>query len=129
MPIPYISVDAGLIYDPGKKLDCLLSDFFEAEYSQSYLFHGSISSLPWILQQYQDDTALTASTIRNQLLVYLGLYFDSVEVETGVEETASLTGYNIRVFVQVTQGDQTVTLYNRLKISGTKLEESIKIRE
>ena len=129
MSIPYISIDAGLIHDPGKKLDCLLSDFFEAEYSQSYLFHGSISSLPWILQQYQDDTALTASTIRNQLLVYLGLYFDTVEVESGVEETGSLTGYNIRVFVQVTQGDQTVTLYNRLKISGTKLEESIKIRE
>lgn len=127
--IPYPSVDAGFIYDPGKKLDCLIADFYEAEHAQSLLFRGSIASLPYIIQQNPDDESGVINDIRTTLTSYLSKYFDDVIVEVAKEDTVSSTSYSLRLFVQVTQGTETVDLYSRLKIKGTKLEESISTRE
>lgn len=127
--IPYPSLDSGYIYDPGKKLDALMSDFYEAEHAQSYLFRGSITSLPYILQQYPDNSDEVINKIRTYLRAYLLKYFDDVIVETSEDGGVSATSYNIRLYIKVYQGIQTVELYNRLKISGTKLEESLKVRQ
>lgn len=127
--IPYPCIDTGYIYDPRKKFDRMMSDFYEAEYSQSYLFRGSISSLPWLLQEYQSDQDLVASKMRSMLMTYLEKYFDSVEVETGVLDNSTTVSYNLRLYIQVTQGAEVINLHEQLKINGTKLEESIKIRE
>lgn len=127
--VPYPSIDAGYIYDPGKKLDCLMSDFYEAENAQSLLFRGSIASLPYIIQQNPNDDTGVINDIRTTLTSYLSKYFDDVLVEVAKENTNSSTSYSLRLFVQVTQGNETTDLYSRLKINGTKLEESLTIRE
>lgn len=129
MPIPYPCIDAGFIYDPGKKLDRLMSDFYEAEYSQSYLFYGSITSLPWILQTYQDEPTVAANKIRSSLMSYFEQYYDFVEVETAVMDTTSAVSYDMRLYVHVTQGTESVKLSTQLKVTGTKFEVSIKNRE
>ena len=128
MVIPYQSVDQGYVFDPSKKLDCLMSDFFEAEYSQSYLFYGSITSLPWIIQTYQSDPTVAASKIREHLMKYLEKYFDFVEVETGVMDNASATSYSLRLYIHVTQGTSSVKWDKALRITGTQFEKSIAIR-
>ena len=129
MAIPYPCIDTGYIYDPGKKLDRLMSDFYEAEWSQSYLFQGAITSFPYILQMYQDDTTKVANKTRDSLVTYLGKYFDNVEIESGVMETNSSTSYNLRIYVAVTQGLEVVKLSTQLKVSGTQFEKSLQIRE
>lgn len=129
MATPYFSIDTGLIHDPGKKLDCLITDFYEAEYGQSYIFYGSVSSLPWLLQQNQDDPTGAAREIRNQLEIYLGRYFDLVEVEVAPQESDSTTKYDLMLYIGVTDEGRKVTLYQQLKIAGTKLEQSIEIRK
>lgn len=127
--IPYPSIDSGFIYDPGKKLDALMSDFYESEQAQSYLFKSQITSFPYILQQYPNDSDAVIQAVKSSLRNLFLKYFDDCNVETAIEDTTSATRYDIRIYVVVTQEDQTVKLYNRLKISGTKLEESMAVRE
>lgn len=130
MAAPYPSIDSGFIYDPRKKLDCLMSDFFEAEYSQSHLFKDSVTSFPWLIQQYQKDPDELVSQMRLRLKTYLMRYFDEMELELAVESDNSMTGYGIRMYLMVKQdGSEAITLYNRLKIEDDKFERSIVIRE
>ncbi len=130
MAAPYPSIDAGYINDPRKKLDCIMSDFFEAEYSQSYLFCNSITSFPWILQNYQSDPDEMINQLRLRLRPYVLRYFDDIELECAIEDNLTTTDYGIRLYVQVKQeGEEPVTLYNRLKIKDDKFQRSIAIRE
>lgn len=129
MTIPYPSIDSGYIYDPNKKLANLLSDFFEAEISQSYLFKGSISSLPGILQQNDGQPDATADSIRLQLEVYLKKYFDDLEVECATQPNESATTYDLLLSVNVRQAGETASLNQVLKIDGTKLTDSLAFRK
>lgn len=129
MAIPYPCIDTGYIYDPSKKLDRLMSDFYEAEYSQSYLFYGSITSFPWILQMYQSDGDLVSSKMRSKLMTYLEKYFDSVEVESSVLDNGTAVSYDLSLYINVTQGAAVVNLQQILKIKDNKLEVSLKLRE
>lgn len=126
--IPYPDIDSGYIYDPGKKFDRLMSDFFEAEYSQSYLFYGSIASLPWLVQTYQSDETVLAQKIRSTLMTYLEKYFDSVEVECAPATNGTAVSYDIRLYAVVTQGDSVLNLEQIIRVTGTKFELSRAIR-
>lgn len=127
--IPYPSIDAGFIYDPGKKLDYIMSDFYETEFSQSYLFKGALTSLPYILQQNPNNQDGAINAVRTALTTIFLKYFDDCEVSTAAEDTTSATSYNIRLYVKVTQEGQSVELFNLLKTSGGKLMESLKVRQ
>ena len=128
--VPYPSIDSGYIYDPGKKLDALISDFYEAEHAQSYLFKGGIISLPYILQQHPNDMDGVMNAIRTQLRSYLLKYFDDVVVEVGEDKSSTTSvSFNLILYIKVTQEGSSVDLYSRLKVTGTKLEESLAIRE
>lgn len=131
MAAPYPSIDAGYINDPTKKLDCLMSDFFEAEHSQSYLFFNSITSFPWIIQHYQNSPEEILNQLRLRLRPYLLRYFDDIELECALKESDSATTYSIRLYVEVKQeGSEPVTLINRIDVSNNnKFERTISIRE
>ena len=129
MTIPYPCLDTGYIFDPGKKLDRVMSDFYEAEFSQSRLFYGSISSFPYILQKWQDDPYVVSTKAKDTLTTLLGKHFDSCEVEFASDQTESNLTYNLRSFISVTQDGQTVTLWEQLKITGTQFERSLATRE
>ena len=106
-----------------------MSDFYEAEYSQSRLFHGSISSFPYIIQKWQDDPITVASKTRDVLNVYLGKYFDNCEVQMTSDELPNSVSYNLRSFVSVTQDGKTVNLWEQVKVTGTQFERSLVSRE
>lgn len=128
MAIPYPCVDAGYIFDPGMKLDMLMSDFYEAENSQSYLFNGSITSFPQILQTYQSNPAVVVNRTQDALSNILGKYFDNVDVHVNAVESNSATSYNLRMTLKVVDGLETVNFYTQLKVSGTQFEKTLQTR-
>ena len=127
--IPYPSIDRGFLYDPGDKLDCILSDFFESENAQSYLFRGSIFSLPFILQQTPDNPDEVTNRIERDLRALLLKYFDDCFVETGIIPSESQTKFDIKMVLNVTQEGSTISLRGLLNINGSKLEASRLSRE
>jgi hypothetical protein len=131
MAAPYPSIDAGYINDPAKKLDCLMSDFFEAEHSQSYLFFNQVTSFPWILQQYQSQPEEIVNQLRVRLRPYLLRYFDDVQVECALVNNETTTTYSIRLYTEVMQdGLPPINLVNQIKVSdNNKFERTIAIRE
>ena len=72
----------GWIAEIAARCDRLLSYFFVSDYSQSELYSGNISSLPYIIKTYGDDELRLKTTLTNTLNDYLGRYFDRADVVT-----------------------------------------------
>lgn len=78
--LPALSED-GWTNSSIKTADYLLSHFFEAEYSQTYLYNGEITSLPYIIQNNNGNVAATISALSDRLANYFKKYFTSVLVQ------------------------------------------------
>ena len=97
--MPSLSED-GWVTDSVKVADYLLSHFFLSEYSQTYIYHQQVSSLPWILQVTQGDMSATIDKTRRTLSEYFSRYFNNVEVEVldvTSEETPSKAAISIYI--------------------------------
>lgn len=81
--MPSLSKD-GWVTSPIRKADYLFSHLFLSEYSQSYLFSGSITSLPYILAMNETDPAGFSTELENSLNKYFSKYFDNVEITTDI---------------------------------------------
>jgi len=126
--IYYPSIDLdGWVAEVGKKLDSLLSDFYCAEYSQDYVFYGSISSLPWIIQQNNGQMTETADKIRSSLQQYLMKYFENVYVECSEVPSDNEVQGILNLYLEVSDNGETMKLRNLLKVDGTYLSEVMKI--
>ncbi len=78
--IPSLSQD-GWVDSSLKLADYLLSHFFLSDYSQTYLYEGNVSSLPWIIQHTQNNMTETTSLTQSTLSNYFKRYFDVVTVQ------------------------------------------------
>ena len=77
---PSLSED-GWVNSSVKVADYLLSDFFLSDFSQSYLYSGEISSLPYVVQSTQGDVLSCLNKLKDTLLKYFGRFFTNVLVE------------------------------------------------
>jgi hypothetical protein len=77
---PSLSED-GWVDSSIKTADYLLSHFFVSEFSQTYIYNGTISSLPWIIQNKQGNVQETAKEIQYTLVDYFSRYFSNVQVD------------------------------------------------
>ena len=84
-------------------LDHLMSDFFIAEFSQTSLFYGQITSFPYLLQKYRDDpTGLTRAT-QESLLNYFRHYFNNVVVECSLLNPETVeNNLSMSIYAEVT---------------------------
>ncbi len=95
--------------------DMLLSDFIAAEYSQSYIYKDSISSLPYIIQECNGDPEKTANEIQLVLESYFNRYFTGVIVETSVMDNTNNDGKDsISIYLQFTDANGVVQNLNKL---------------
>ena len=78
--VPSLSED-GWVTDAKHKADYLMAHFFLSDYSQTQLYLGQVSSLPWVIQAGQGDIPRTVSLLRQTLATYFQRYFDEVVVE------------------------------------------------
>jgi hypothetical protein len=74
---PSLSED-GWVTSPERTADYLLASFIVADYSQTYMYPGMVSSLPWILQNNLGDTPRAAIEIQRALDTYFSRYFTNI---------------------------------------------------
>ena len=92
-----------------EKADAILSHFFEADAFQSNLYMGNISSLQYLIQQYNNDIVQLIGNARRALEQYLGRYYpQGVIVNMSSNGTdPSFTGgeLDLTISATVTEGD------------------------
>lgn len=136
MYYPALSAD-GWVSTPLKILDYLIADFYEAEASQSYLFMGSISSLPDILRRNNGDITRSATEVQATLTRYLSRFFTDVVVEAAEHNKLndtdtpndSFMGGSMRLYVTAVKDGQELKLYDLVRTTGTLIQDIRRIRE
>jgi hypothetical protein len=76
----------GWVTEPMKQLDLLLAHAMESDYSQSTIYFGNITSIPYLFQKFQHDPGRLCSELENMLSAYLSRYFDTVSVRCTTED-------------------------------------------
>lgn len=111
------------------KLDDLMADFYYSEYSQSAIYMGHVASLPYIVQNNQNDPYGTANATEQTLLSYLGRYFNSVTVRcTAKYDNPVPNQAAITIFVEVTDQDGKMhTISDLLYFLDSKFQQVIKL--
>lgn len=70
----------GWISDPASVLDQLLLDAWSAEFEQSDMFYGDVTSVSHVYQQYAGQPEAFGTFLSDYLTRYLVKFFDNVNV-------------------------------------------------
>lgn len=97
----------GWLKELAVKADRLLSYFFISEYSQTELYPGQISSLPYLIKQYGSNEEELRTQVSRQLQTYLSRHFEQVDV-TASTNVISETDYRLELRLNITVYDNNV---------------------
>lgn len=125
--VPSLSED-GWVNSPILMGDYLLSHFFLSDFSQTELYNGSISSLPYLITQYQGNISGLLSAVQTTLQQYLSRYFSSVTIETNqVPNPTNSSQIGFSIYVSYVGADGvTYTLDNLIQTMDSKISSIIK---
>ncbi len=84
-PVPTLSTQ-GYVSDSANRFAQLFANFYLADYNQTYVFDGRITSLTRLLQQAGSDTDKLVETVQSDLTFYLNNHYDKVNVSVTVED-------------------------------------------
>jgi len=130
MIIPAPTLDeTGWATAPVDKADALLSDVFEANASQTYLYPGTITSIQKVIEQSGSDMHLLTTNLKNALELYLNRYYlnSSVEVSYKVDQTQQ-SNITITIYCLVIETDGTQHNLGRLLyIADSKITKIMKL--
>ena len=126
--VPTLSTDEW-VNNSMKTADYLLSWFFLSEYSQTYLYIGEISSLPYILHTTQGDMVQAATLTRETLKKYFSRHFNNVVVEVSeVPNDADPSAGQLKIYLKFTdKEDKEFVLGKMLEISNMTIKRIIDI--
>jgi len=79
----------GWIYDKNIIIKKLMEYFLTSDYSQSTLYYGKISSLKYLIKEYQYDKSLLIDNVKNTLENLYKRYFKEVEIEISIDDSTS----------------------------------------
>lgn len=109
--------------------DGLLSHFFTAFYSQSYIFKDQVSSLQYLIQKNLNNITSLTSDVQSTLSNYFSRYFTDVVVE--VKEKADATNSSqqaITIFMTFTDSDgSTYNLSDLVTFGNGTIQKIIKL--
>ena len=112
-----------------KVADYLFSHFFLADYSQTSIFIGQVSSFAWILQHYQSDMSQIMTQTQQTLSNYFSKQFDEVEVQIDeIPNPDSINDHKLSLFLTFKDQDGiTHNLERIIKYQGLKVTEIISV--
>lgn len=106
----------------------MLAYFFVSEHSQTDIYLGQVSSLPYLIQQCGGDVLRLKSETTQRLERYLNRYFDEVVVETDIpNEDTVQSKLELRVRVRVRDGGEQYSLSRLVQTMNGKVEKIIKV--
>lgn len=116
----------GWVNATAEKADKLFSHFFASDALQSHVYRGNITSLPNLIQQYGNDPNAITNKMRQELSIYLGRYFDSVDVEVNYEMVDESL-IKLKVYARLTEKGKEYSLGKLLEVSGNTIKQIINL--
>lgn len=97
---------SGWVDNIAEKADSAMAYYFTSDFSQSNVWAGQITSLPYEVQQNNSDPQSLQRVIQQDIKNYLGRYFDTVtcNVSTDLPNADDPTRINVTLNVIVTEG-------------------------
>ena len=121
---------AGWSKSPAEMVDFLLSDFFIAEYSQSYLYKDNITSLPYLIQRYQGDVPGLVEAMRRYLEDYLGSYLDDILVDVtsdaGTSENPT-SAVAITIYIQFSRNGVVYSVGKLIETLNSRIKKIVNL--
>lgn len=106
--VPTLSEDAW-VSDAKQKADYLMAHFFLSDYSQTQLYVGKVSSLPWVIQSTQGNMMQTVLQLQQTLETYFGRYFDNVVVDVVDQTPTDSSSAEIVLYIAFTDPETGAT--------------------
>lgn len=104
----------GWVTEPGMKLDLAFADFLASNYSQSEVFEGKISSLPYIIQHTSGNVDALRREAADSLQRHLHKLFEKVSVSADVRDVETGNGAHTTLIYKITVvDDNKAVIFNR----------------
>lgn len=129
IPVPTMSTQ-GWVTDLSGKLDFLLAHFFLADYNQTYLYPGKVTSLPEIIERCGGDAVQARQLLQDSLTTYLGRYYESLSVEvqpTTDQDVDMAIAVDLHLNIGINDGDQVGRFERLVQSKNSKLSQIIKL--
>lgn len=121
--IPALSID-GWVGSPVKAADYLFSHIFLSDFSQTYLYHGNVSSVAYIMHKNQSSITNLARELTNLLKNYFERYFDTVNCEVVDSSGDGFTG-SVTVTLEFMDEGVIYTLNKVIEYTDSKVKKII----
>lgn len=122
--LPTLST-SGWVNGVQEKADRLLSYFISSQFSQSYVYNGSISSLPYLIQKNGHSIGNLREDLTGKINQLYSSYFDNATVEVEIipidENNSSL--YNIRLSLVVAANGVNYSLGRLIEVSNSTIKK------
>lgn len=101
---------AGWIEDPALQLKTLFANAIVSDESQSTIYSGSITSIPYIVAKFKNNQIELANELEAALTAYYNRYFtdSSISVEYSNPDSAGI--FNLYLAITVTRNSKTYSL-------------------
>lgn len=129
IPVPTMSTQ-GFVTDLSGKLDFLLAHFFLADYNQTQLYPGRVTSLPELIQRCGGDASQAITLIQRALQDYLGAYYPSVQIDVAPSSPLDVDpSIRVELIIQIAinDGDSVGSFKRLLQATDSKMSKIIKL--
>lgn len=114
MLLPTISEDSW-VSDPILMGDYIFAHFFVAEFNQTSIYNGEVSSLPYLVATNNNDITALCSQISAVLLRYFNRYFTNANVNASDSTLASNpSSGSISIYLDYTDSNGVVHSLNKI---------------
>ena len=125
--VPSMSTQ-GWLTTTGEKADRLLGYFFSSEYSQTKSYYGRISSLPYLIAEYQSKMSDLRTAINRSLNQMMSSYFEEIDIDVRISaDDESDTKYTIYLSARIIENEETFELSNVIQIEDSVIAKISKI--
>lgn len=85
--------------DVPERLDAAMTYAFSSDFSQSVTFSEKITSIQWVISEYNNNLVQLQSSMQKLLDEYLAKQFDSVDINVTIKEEGSQLNIVVRGMV------------------------------
>lgn len=101
----------GWVTDTANQISILMAQALVADYSQTTIYADSVTSIPYIVAQYQTDPLNMAIKLEDALMTYYKRYFTQVTVTVTYDDTPGIT-YPLYISIIVVDNGTSYSLAN-----------------
>lgn len=126
----YPSLDPdGWVFSPMETADKLMADFFDANYSQTDIYLGNVSSFAYIVQITKGNVNECIKKLQETLTSYFLRYFSNVTVEVDSLDKENLSSKaEISIYMTFTDVDsQVYNLGKLIQMKNSRINKIVKL--